>query len=116
MLRLASDADVKGPILDGLFARQPDVDLVRVQDVGLRTASDPEILEWAAADQRIMISHDRNSMTAFAYDRIRAGLTMPGLFIIRDQPPFGPTIDEILLADACSTQDEWKDKVEFLPF
>jgi hypothetical protein len=32
MLRLASDADVNGNILDGLHHRSPEIDLVRAQD------------------------------------------------------------------------------------
>lgn len=54
-------------------------------------------------------------MTKFAYERIRTGQPMPGVFVIRNEPPFGPLIDEILLIDSCSSQEEWKDRVEFLP-
>jgi len=35
MLRLLIDENVHGDIVDGLRRRQPAVDLVRVQDVGL---------------------------------------------------------------------------------
>ena len=116
MLRLVSDANVKGPILGGLFLRQPAIDLVRVQDVGLRTADDPQILSWAASEDRILITHDRATMISFANDRVRAGLSMPGVFIIRERPPYRPTIEAILIANGCSSQDEWKDRVEFLSF
>ncbi|HEY1375217.1 MAG TPA: DUF5615 family PIN-like protein [Gemmataceae bacterium] len=115
MLRLASDADVNEDILSGIFLRRPEFDLVRVKDVGLRTAEDSDVLEWAAAEGRILITQDRNSMTKFAYERIRIGQPMPGVFVIRNEPPFGPLIDEILLIDSCSSQEEWKDRVEVLP-
>ncbi len=49
MLRLVSDENFKGEIVRGLRRRLPDLDLVRVQDVGLREADDPPILSWAAA-------------------------------------------------------------------
>jgi hypothetical protein len=115
MLRLASDGDVKGSILRGLFLRQPDIDLVRVQDVGLRTASDPVILEWAAAHGRILISHDRKTMTKYAYERVRSRLPLPGVFLIRKRTSIGGIIDEIVTVYECSNQDEWKDRVTFLP-
>ena len=35
MLRLLSDENFDGKIIRGLFLRQPNLDLVRVQDVGL---------------------------------------------------------------------------------
>jgi predicted nuclease of predicted toxin-antitoxin system len=115
MLRLASDADFNGDIIRGLFQRRPDLNLIRVQDVGLRTADDPTILGWAAAGGRILLTHDRSTMPDFAYERVRAGQPMPGVFVIRNKPPFGPIIDELLLVALCSTQEEWKDRVEFLP-
>src|SRR5262245_54067297 len=110
MLRLASDADFNGDVLRGLRRRHPDLDIIRVQDVGLRTADDPAILEWAAAEGRILLTHDRSTMPRFAYDRVTAGLSMPGVFVIRNKPPLGVMIDEILLVATCSDQAEWANR------
>jgi predicted nuclease of predicted toxin-antitoxin system len=115
MLRLASDADFNGDVLRGLMQRQPDLDLVRVQDVGLRTAGDATILAWAAAEGRILLTHDRATMPYFAYERVRSGQPLPGVFVIRNKPPLGQMIEEILLVALCSEQAEWQDRVEFLP-
>jgi hypothetical protein len=115
MLRLASDADFDGKILRGLFQRQPDLDLVPVKKVGLLAADDPTILAWAASEDRILFSHDRATMTGFAYDRVRAGLPMPGLFIAGRKTRRRLIIDDILMIALCSAPDEWKDRVEFLP-
>lgn len=116
MLRLVADAAFNGNAFDGLLRREPTLDLVRVQDVGLRTASDPDILAWAAAEGRIVVTHDQATMPDFAYDRVRAGLPMPGVFVIRDHPNrIGDMIDEILIVALCSEQHEWADKVEHLP-
>ncbi|MEH2266351.1 MAG: DUF5615 family PIN-like protein [Nostoc sp.] len=49
MLKLLSDENFNGDIVRGLFLRQPNLDLLRVQDVGLQEVDDPEILNWAAA-------------------------------------------------------------------
>lgn len=48
MLRLLSDENFNGDIIRGLFLRQPNLDLLRVQDVGLREVDDLEILDWAS--------------------------------------------------------------------
>jgi hypothetical protein len=116
MLRLASDADFSGILLRGLSRRQPHLDLVRVQDVGLRTADDPTILQWAADHQRILLTHDQETMIGHAYDRVRAGLPMPGVFLVPQLAPIKRVIDDILLADACNNPDEWRDRVTFFPF
>jgi len=115
MLRLASDSNFNGAAIRGLLQWHPELDLVRVQDVGLRTADDPTILAWAASEGRILLTHDRATMPNFAYERIRSGQPMPGIFVIRNQPSLGPMIAEILLVALCSSPDEWKDRVEFLP-
>ncbi len=116
MLILAADADFNGMLYRALLREQPDLDLVRAQDAGLRTAEDPEVLDWASREGRILITHDRETMASHAYDRVRAGLPMPGVFIIRNRPnQIGLMMDEILLVAQCSTQEEWKDQVVFLP-
>jgi hypothetical protein len=43
MLRLLSDENFNGDIIRGLFLRQPNIDLIRVQDVGLQEEDDPKI-------------------------------------------------------------------------
>ena len=115
MLRLVSDEDFNGDVVRGLLKRQPDLDVVRVQDVGLRSADDPTILAWAAAEGRIVLTHDRATMPKYAYERVRSGERMPGMIVIRNKPPFALMIDEILMAAICSSMAEWEDRVEFLP-
>lgn len=116
MLRLATDADVNSDFIRALRRRVPDLDLVRVQDVGLRTEQDPRVLEWAAAEGRILVTQDRRTMTRFVHDRLTAGLPMPGVFIIRNRPEqIGQMVEEILIPILCSEQHEWDGQVRFLP-
>lgn len=115
MLRLLADENFNGDVVRGLLLRQPDLDIVRVQDVGLAGAEDPNILAWAAANDRIVLTHDRATMADYAYERVAAGEEMAGLFILNDRFPVGRAIDEILLLVACSEQIEWKGRAVHLP-
>lgn len=115
MLRLLSDENFNGDIVRGLFLRQPDLDLLRVQDVGLRKVDDPAILDWAASHGRILLTHDRATMPDFAYERLSQGQPMVGIFVINDRMPVRQVIDELLLLIDCSEQDEWKGIVLYLP-
>lgn len=54
-------------------------------------------------------------MTKFAYDRIQAGLSMPGVFEVSRRVPVGLAIEEIILLAECSLDGEWKGQVRFLP-
>ena len=48
MLALAADENFNNDIVRGLLRRKPDLNIVRLQDVGLSGADDPAVLEWAA--------------------------------------------------------------------
>lgn len=115
MLRLLCDENFNGDIVRGLFLRQPDLDLLRVQDVGLRKVDDPAILDWAASNGRILLTHDRATMPDFAYERLSQGQPMLGMFVINDRMPVRQVIDELLLLIDCSEQDEWQGIVLYLP-
>ena len=115
MLRLLSDENFNGDIVRGLFLRQSDLDLLRVQDVGLHKADDPAILEWAASNERILLTHDRATMPDFAYQRLSQKQLISGLFVVNDRMPVRQVIDELLLLVDCSEQNEWKGIVLYLP-
>ena len=115
MLRLLADENSNDDIVRGLLLRQPDVDIVRVRDVGLAGAEDPQILEWAADNGCIILTHDRATMPGFAYERVAAGQEMPGLFIVNDRLAVGKAIDEILLVIAGTQHAEWIGLVAHLP-
>ena len=109
MLRLAADENLNNDLVRGLLRRQPDLDIVRVQDAGLSGADDPTVLAWAAQEGRVLLTHDVSTITKYAYERIRAGQRMPGVFQV------GLVIEDILLLTECSLDDEWEGQVRYLP-
>src|SRR5262245_55148224 len=115
MLRLLADENFNGDIVRGLLLRKPDLDLVRVQDIGLAAAEDPEILAWAATNARIILTHDRASMSGHAYHQVASGKAMSGVFILHDRFPVGRAIEEILLMVECTEQSEWIGRAVHIP-
>src|SRR5947209_4181648 len=107
MLRLPADENFNGDIVRGLLLRQPDLDISRAQDVGLAGADDPDVLAWAAANNRIVLTHDRATMPDYAYERLAGGEDVPGVFVLNDRFPVGQAIQEVLLMATCSEQTEW---------
>ncbi len=117
MLRLASDADVHGEIIRGLCRRRPKIDLVRVQDILPDGTLDAEVLAWAAEQNRILITNDRNTMIGFAIQRIEAGESVPGLIVTTNTQSLGAAIDDILLIAEYMEENEIREQmVVFLPF
>ena len=115
MARFLADENFNNQIVRGVLRQSSDIDIVRVQDVDLSGADDPAVLAWAAQEGRIVLTHDVATMTTFAYQRIQAGLAMPGLFEVSRRVPVGLAIEEIILIAECSFKGEWEGQVRFLP-
>lgn len=115
MIRFLTDEDFNRRILRGLRRRIPSLDIVRVQDVGLITKPDTEVLEWAANENRIVLTHDVTTMSKHAFDRVTEDLPMPGVIEVSQDVPIGEAIEELVLITECSLENEWQNQVIFLP-
>jgi hypothetical protein len=115
MLRFLADENFNNQIVRGVLRQSPSVDILRIQDVDLSGANDPTVLEWAAQQGRVVLTHDVATMITFAYERIQAGLSMPGLFEVSRRVSIGLAIEEIILIAECSLEGEWEGQVRFLP-
>lgn len=115
MLRFVTDEDFNRSITRGVLRVRPDVDLVRVQDVGLRTQADAIVLNWAAAEDRVLLTHDVQTMPAYAYERVRNLLPMPGVFVVPQDAAIGRIIEDLILLVECSREGEWEGQVHYLP-
>jgi predicted nuclease of predicted toxin-antitoxin system len=115
VIKLATDENFDGDILRGLLRRLPDLDVVRVQDAELAETPDPLILAWAAAEERVLLTHDRDTLPNFAYERVRAGEPMPGVFLVSDRMPKGQAVEELFVALHCLTPEECNNLVTYFP-
>ncbi|MEA5534404.1 DUF5615 family PIN-like protein [Crocosphaera sp. XPORK-15E] len=115
MVLLLADENFNNQIVRGILRQSSHIDIVRVQDVDLSGADDPTVLEWAAQQKRVVLTHDVATMITFAYKRIEAALPMPGLFEVSRQVRVGLAIEEIILIAECSLEGEWDGQVRFLP-
>jgi len=101
MLRLAVDENFNNAI-------------VRVQDV-LLGADDPTMLAWTAHEGRLLLTHDVQTVTRYAYERVQAGQSMPGVFEVSRTVPIGRAIEDVLLLVEWSLDGEWEGQVRYLP-
>lgn len=114
-LRFLVDEDFDNDIVRGMLRRLPTLDIVRAQDVGLTEARDSIVLEWAAQDGRVLLTHDVSTMTAHAYVRVTSGLPMPGVFAVSQLAPISQVIEDLLLLAECSLVGEWEGQVRYVP-
>jgi len=113
VIGLVADEYFSGPVVRGLRRRHPDADIVTVQEVGLTSASDPDVLEWAARQGRLVVSHDVQTMIRFANERTAAGKPMPGLIEAKRRLPPGLVIRDLYAIAYCSLPGEWEGQSHF---
>jgi predicted nuclease of predicted toxin-antitoxin system len=114
-MRLLADENFNGAIVRGLQRSLPGLDIVRVQDVGLSGADDPTILEWAAGQGRLLLTHDGSAVPSHSYQRVVDGKPMPGVVVVRESLPIGRAIDDLLLFIECSLEGEWRGRCDTCP-
>lgn len=115
VLSLLADENFNNHILRGVRRRLPGVDFIRVQDVGLDGKEDPFVLEWAAKEAKILVTHDVATIPDFVEARLEAGLAMPGVFFVPRPCSIAEIIEEIVMLVQCSKPDEWVGRTLYLP-
>jgi hypothetical protein len=91
------------------------LDLVRIQDRGLRSSDDPSVLEWAAKEDRVIVTHDVRTMTAFAIQRIQNELPFPGLIEISRSLSVNSALQDLLLIAECGEDADFRNQIIYLP-
>jgi hypothetical protein len=115
MLRLLADENFNRDILRGLLRKLPAADILLAQHTPMRGQPDPDLLQWAADNNRILLTHDLATIPAHAYARLSHNLPMPGVFLLDQRHPVGVAIDDLLLLLTASDQSEWNGLLLYLP-
>ena len=55
-------------------------------------------------------------MRPCAEERLKLGLSMTGLILVRQAAALGQVIDDLVLIAEASNAEEWEGKIVFLPF
>jgi len=115
VLKFAADENFSMHVVKGVLRRHAEIDIVRVQDVGLRGASDSSVIQWSASEGRMLLTHDANTLSGFAYARVAQGLPMCGVIEVPLRLSVRSAIEDILLLAECSVEGEWEGQVIYLP-
>jgi hypothetical protein len=114
ILRLLADADLNGSIVSGAIRRIPELDFKRAEDVPLEGLDDQTVLDLAARDQRVLISHDVSTMPDHFRRYTRRNIS-PGLILVPQELSVGKAIENILvICEACG-QNDIENKICLVP-
>jgi predicted nuclease of predicted toxin-antitoxin system len=115
MKSFLADESLSGEILRVLQGRLPGLDIIRVQDTEKYSAKDPELLEWAAAQNRILITQDKRTIPAYAYARLQVGQTFPGIIVVSREISIKQAAEELHLLIVATFDAEWGNQVFWVP-
>jgi predicted nuclease of predicted toxin-antitoxin system len=113
--KFIADADLDEDLIRGLFRAEPGVDFLTAAQGGTRGLTDREIIELAVATGRVIVSHDRSTMTAEFYRFLNEGHSSPGLIIVRQTADEGQVIYNLRVAWAASFEADRRDQVTWVP-
>lgn len=115
--RFLADEDLWYPIVKGVVRASTEVriEFETVQHLGMSGATDPEILEFADRTGWIVVSHDVNTMTRAAEERLASGDGISGLLLIPQERVSREIIDDLILIALASEAEEWRNLIQFLP-
>jgi predicted nuclease of predicted toxin-antitoxin system len=115
VIKILADQNFNGKIFRGLQARVPELDAVRTQDIGLEESTDYDLLDWAAENDRVTLTHDERTFHIFAYEKMMKGEKMNGVIVVSDQIPIGRAIDDLMIALTCKFDNEWANNITRIP-
>lgn len=104
--RFQADNDLKFAIVKAVRRREPSVEFVSAQQSQLDGIDDPEVLERAAADGRVLVSHDRRTMLRHFHDRLKAGKSSPGLLIVAQDAPIADVVEALVILSAVADPED----------
>ncbi|MFH7024374.1 MAG: DUF5615 family PIN-like protein [Heteroscytonema crispum UTEX LB 1556] len=114
-IRFQADADFNQNIVTGVLRREPKIDFQTPLAAGLEGLQDREVLELAAKQGRILVSHDRRTMPLHFAELI-ATQTSSEVLIVSQDVPIQEAIETLILIWAASSAEEWINRIASVPF
>jgi hypothetical protein len=92
------------------------LDFLAAGAAALRGLTDTEVLELAAEQQRVLVSHDVGTMPSHFRIFVSTGKHSVGVFLIPQSVDVRSAIDELLFIWLASEAAEWENRLVWLPY
>jgi hypothetical protein len=97
-----------------VIRREPQVNFRSAQAARLDGVPDAAVLASAAADGRILVSHDFQTMPRHFRQFVQSQRS-PGVLLIRQDLPVGVAVESLLLIWETSEPNDWENRLCLLP-
>ena len=112
-IRFQADADFNQRIVKAALRREPAIDFQTAHAAGILGLPDPEVLQTAAHDGRVIVSHDQTTMPTH-FGQFISAATSPGLIITPQHMPIAAVVEELILIWMAETPEQWVNRIRYL--
>lgn len=113
-IKFLADEDLRRAIVLGVRRREPSVSFLHAFEVSAAGKDDAAVLQIAAKEGRILVSHDLRTMPQ-AFRRFIAQQSSPGLILIPQKLELRTAIEELVIIWLASEAEEWVNRIHYLP-
>lgn len=114
-IRFQADNDLKFAIVKAVRRREPAIDFASAQESGLDGLSDPDLLDRAAREGRVLVSHDQRTMLDYFRSHLTAGKSSPGILVVSQAAPIGDVVEALVVLWAVADPAELHNQAFHLP-
>lgn len=113
-IKFQADADLNEDIVTGVLRKIPEIDFQTATEAKLTGITDENVLETAARENRILVTHDRKTMPKYFAEFIQTQ-NCPGVLIISQKLEISAAIEELILIWTASEAEEYINTIRQLP-
>ncbi|HME05894.1 MAG TPA: DUF5615 family PIN-like protein [Bryobacteraceae bacterium] len=117
VIRYQADKDLRLQFVRAVRRLEPGIDFQAAQAAGLDGMDDSSVLRQAAAEARILVSHDKRTMSRALASLRAQSIESPGIFLVIPQNVSVRLVAEtLILVWAASSPEDWSNRITKIPF
>ena len=113
-IKFQADADLNIYIVNAVLRIESKIDFKTANDAKLEGLDDHKVLQFAANQQRILVSHDQRTMPSH-FAKFITNYQSYGVLIIPKRLPTLEVAENIVLIWETFIDEEWINRIAFLP-
>jgi predicted nuclease of predicted toxin-antitoxin system len=113
-IRFQADADLNQVIVFATMRLEPSIDFQTARAISLTSQHDREVLDIAARDDRLLVTHDQKTMPRHFAEFISRRKS-PGLLVIPQHLSVATVVGDLRLIWSVTEAEEWINRISFLP-
>jgi hypothetical protein len=116
VIRYLADASLRHSIVLGCRRRELTLDFQSAAEARLEGLPDPAVLAIAAANGRILVTQDFQTMPLHFGNLLAQGRHSPGVLLISQRRATSAAIEALIPIWEASEESEWADRIVEIPF